>query len=79
MTHMTIQHLHPVQGWLSTPTSARESAACQWRQVRNHAAAMARMLRQCVQHSIAQSSPPADKWDRQFRRDVLRIEARRLM
>lgn len=79
MTHMTIRNFHSVQGWVSTPVSAKESAACQWRQVRNHAAAMARMLRQCVQRGIAQSSPPADTWDRHFRRDVLRIEARRLL
>ena len=73
MTHLTIRDLRPPRGWFWGSTWAGESVASLGQQIRNNAAVMARVLRRCMQRNVSL----ADTRDLDFRRDVLRHEARR--
>jgi hypothetical protein len=62
---------------VQTPT--QDSAANLWRQMSRCAAAVARELCRWAQSRSDQTLPPPDVSNRQFRVDILRIEARRLL
>jgi hypothetical protein len=79
MTHLTANELEAVHRPVSTPTQVRDSASLLWRQIRGCAVALVRYVRQRAQARMEQSLPQADTLCRQLRRDILKIEARRLL
>lgn len=76
MTHLTANDL---EAFYRPPTRARDWAARLWRHCRSYGTAMAREVRRCAQRSAGRPLQSADTLKRQFRRDILRIEARRML
>ena len=79
MTQMTSNEFEAVTwsrlGW----TLTRGSIGCLWRQASRCVATMVGELRRSAQRQSEQMLPPPNLWQHQCRRDILRIEARRML
>jgi hypothetical protein len=79
MTQVTAIDLEGVAQSQLVQTPTQDSGAHLWRQMSKCAARMACGLRRWAQRRTDQVLLPPDVSGRQFRHDILRIEARRLL
>lgn len=79
MTQVTAIDFEGVAQSQLVQTPTRGTGAHLWRQLSRCAAGIARELGRCTQRRSDHTLPLPDQSNRQFRHDILRIEARRLL
>jgi hypothetical protein len=79
MTQMTSNEFEAVAWPQLVWSLTRSSITHLWRQASKWAATMPDDIRRSAQRQLDQTLPPPDLWQDQFRRDTLRIEARRIL
>jgi hypothetical protein len=79
MTQVTANDFEGVPQSQLLQTPAQDLGAHSWRRMSRYAAAAAHGLRRWAQGRSDQTLPPPYVSNRQFRHDILRIEARRLL